>query len=170
MQTVTGSILTSGNIFSWKRNHFYDHSLPNADSSRAVVSYLRKYGHLTAQEAVTRHDHSCWLGLQPRLQCPPNSWAKDLCNSDPLSSAVGLDTGLPMLNYSGAPNNPAKANTQTQALRLMPYASFVWPFLQNQRMSYAICCDHGCPKSVCVCVGGGGGGAVSLKLFKKRHL
>ena len=90
---------------------------------------------------MTSHDHSWWLGLQPRLQCPPNSWVKDRCNSDPLSSAVGLDTGLPMLNYSGAPNNPAKANTQTQALRLMPYASFVWPFLQNQRMSYAVIMD-----------------------------
>ena len=46
-----------------------------------------------------------------------------------------------MLNYSGTPNNPAKANTLTQAVRLMPYASIVWPFLQNQRMSYAVIMD-----------------------------
>ena len=30
----------------WSWNHFYDHSLPTADSSRAVVSYWRKDVHL----------------------------------------------------------------------------------------------------------------------------
>ena len=30
----------------WSRNNFYGHSLPIADSSRAIVSYWRKYGHL----------------------------------------------------------------------------------------------------------------------------
>ena len=32
-------------IWSW--NNFYGHSLPTADSSRAVVSYWRRYGHYT---------------------------------------------------------------------------------------------------------------------------
>ena len=65
-----------------------------------------------------------------------------------------------MLNYSGAPNNSAKANTQTQALRLMPYASFVWPFLQNQRMSYAVIMDA-------LEVDGGGGGSIPEIILKK---
>ena len=30
----------------WSRNNFYAYSLPAADSSRAFVSYWRKYGHL----------------------------------------------------------------------------------------------------------------------------
>ena len=48
IQEVAGSILGSGTIFrrDLVTNNFYSHSLPTADSSRAVVSYWRKYGHL----------------------------------------------------------------------------------------------------------------------------
>ena len=48
MQTVAGSILGSGNILLWRLvgNHFYGHSFPTTDSSRAVVSYWRKDVHL----------------------------------------------------------------------------------------------------------------------------
>ena len=44
MRTVAGSIMDLGTFFclDWSWNHFYDHSLPTADSSRAVVSYWRK--------------------------------------------------------------------------------------------------------------------------------
>ena len=48
MWTVASSILTSGKTFfrwDWSWKHFYDHSLPSADSRRAVVSYWRKNGH-----------------------------------------------------------------------------------------------------------------------------
>ena len=41
-QTVVGSILKPGTFVRWRFGHekkFYDHSLPSADSKRAVVSY-----------------------------------------------------------------------------------------------------------------------------------
>ena len=43
MRRAAGSILTSGNILSWRL--VYGHSLPSADSRRAVVSYWRKNVH-----------------------------------------------------------------------------------------------------------------------------
>ena len=48
VQEAAGSILGPAASFVeiWTRNNFYGHSLPTADSSRAVVSYWRKYGHL----------------------------------------------------------------------------------------------------------------------------
>ena len=50
---VVGSIIGSGNILlSW--NHFYGHSLPTADSSRAVVSYWRKDVHLVVVNRLGR--------------------------------------------------------------------------------------------------------------------
>ena len=46
-------------IWSW--NNFYGHSLPTADSSKAVVSYWRKYGQylLSAKEACSG---TVWIG------------------------------------------------------------------------------------------------------------
>ena len=48
IQMAEGSFLRSGKIFfrgDWSWNNFYGHSLPTADSSRAVVSYWRKVVH-----------------------------------------------------------------------------------------------------------------------------
>ena len=44
-----GFDLQSGHISFveiWSQNNFYGHSFPTADSSGAVVSYWRKFGHL----------------------------------------------------------------------------------------------------------------------------
>ena len=55
----------------WSWNHFYGHSLPTADSSRAVVSYWQKdvhlvlvncLGSLPRNSVVRLTDLSCWLG------------------------------------------------------------------------------------------------------------
>ena len=54
IQEVLGLILRSGHISFveiWSWNNFYGHFLPIADTSRAVVSYWQKCGHLTAKEA-----------------------------------------------------------------------------------------------------------------------
>ena len=40
----------------WSRNNFYGNSLPTADSSRAIVSYWRKYIHVLVNR----------LGILPR--------------------------------------------------------------------------------------------------------
>ena len=47
IQTVAGLILETGSILcgDWSWNHFYSHSLPTTDSSRAVVSYWWKDVH-----------------------------------------------------------------------------------------------------------------------------
>ena len=47
-QEVVGSTPAEvGNILSWSWNIFYGHSLPSADSRRAVVSFWRKNVHNT---------------------------------------------------------------------------------------------------------------------------
>ena len=47
IQTVAGLILRSSKFFpgDWSWNHFYSHSRPTADSSRAIVSYWQKDVH-----------------------------------------------------------------------------------------------------------------------------
>ena len=47
-QEVAGSTPAEvGNILSWSWNIYYGHSLPSADSRRAVVSFWRKNVHNT---------------------------------------------------------------------------------------------------------------------------
>ena len=75
-QEVAGSIPTgSSNILSWRLtiNIFYGHSLPSADSRRAVFSFWQKNVHkywLTAQRTKPAQEKVC-LGKLTVLDMTP---------------------------------------------------------------------------------------------------
>ena len=75
-----------GHIYSveiWSRNNFYGYSLPTADSSRVVVSYLRMYGHLVL---VNRLESLPLNSVDSRVNWPAGhdlnsvAWAAELEN------------------------------------------------------------------------------------------
>ena len=60
----------SGNILSWRLvswNHFYCHSLPTADSRKAVVSYWRKDVHLVLVNCLGNLPRNSVVRLTDRL-------------------------------------------------------------------------------------------------------
>ena len=71
----------------WSWNIFYGHSLPSADSRRAVVSFWRKNVHNTVNRL---EDYACpvnvWLGKLTTLDMTPLGWLGRKTSTQTLAS------------------------------------------------------------------------------------
>ena len=82
IQEVAGSIFGSGTISrrDWSWNNVYGHSLRTADSTRTIVSYWRKYGHLVLVNRLRRLPRNSVYRLTGRARNVLNSFEEPYNN------------------------------------------------------------------------------------------